>query len=143
MNKIMISGNISKAPETKQIGENTVTTFNVAVNEGWGDKKHTIWFKVDVWGKKGEFVQNYGEVGRHVDVIGRLKADPATGNPRTYQGKNGIGASFEVTGEDVELGPRKDGANDGNGAPAAKAQPSRKAAVETYNDDFGPDEIPF
>lgn len=79
MNKVIIVGNVGKAPELKQIGDGqSVINFSVAVNEKWKDKsgqeqKHTEWFNVAYFGKGAAAVAKYLEQGKQVLVEGKLK----------------------------------------------------------------------
>lgn len=88
MNKVIIVGNVGKAPELKQIGDGqSVINFSVAVNEKWKDKsgqeqKHTEWFNVAYFGKGAAAVAKYLEQGKQVLVEGKLKT-------RSWEGKDG------------------------------------------------------
>jgi single-strand DNA-binding protein len=94
-----------------------VTSFSVAVNDDYtganGEKiKRTIWYRVSAWGKQGEACNQYLKKGSKVLVEGRLTADPATGGPRVWTGKDGSPrASFELNAQTVRfLSSRGDGA---------------------------------
>lgn len=86
-----------------------VTSFSVATNRqytgGNGEQvKETIWFRVETWGKQAEVCNQYIKKCSKVLVEGRLKADPATGNPRVYQKTDGnSAASFEVVASTVRF----------------------------------------
>ena len=54
MNKYIFNGNITKDAEVRQAGQSTVCSFTVAVNDGYGDKKHTEFVKCSLWGKRAE-----------------------------------------------------------------------------------------
>ena len=84
-----------------------VTNINVATNRVYTDSNgqkvtETIWFRVSIWGARGETVNQYLKKGSKVLVEGRLNADPETGGPRTFTRNDGsTGASFEMTGNNV------------------------------------------
>lgn len=101
---IIIVGNVGRDPEMRYTpsGE-AVTNFSVAVSDGFGEKKKTIWFRVSAWGKTAESVNSYLKKGNKVLVEGRLVAD-ANGNPRTYQrNDNSTAASFEISANTVRF----------------------------------------
>lgn len=101
---IIIVGNAGRDPEMRYTpsGE-PVTNFSVAVSDGFGEKKKTIWFRVSAWGKTAESVNSFLKKGHKVLVEGRLLAD-ANGNPRTFQrSDNTTTASFEITANTVRF----------------------------------------
>lgn len=106
MNRIVIIGNLTKAPEqrTTQSGI-AVTTFTVAVNrrrqqEG---QPEADFFRVTAWRVLAETCGRYLDKGRKVCVVGPVSINTYTGN----DGKTR--ASMEVTAEDVEfLTPRNE-----------------------------------
>ena len=51
MTNFMVSGNVSRAAQTRLVtlpsgAKRAVTDFNVAVNDGYGDNKITTYYKV-------------------------------------------------------------------------------------------------
>lgn len=81
-----------------------VASFPVAVNDGSGDKKTTIWYRVSVWDKLAENCNQYLHKGSKVYVEGRLIADKATGSPRLWKKDDGTqGVSFEISAASVEF----------------------------------------
>ena len=114
-----------------------VTGFSVATSRKYTNNSgqqidETVWFRVSVWGAQAESCNQYLHKGSPVLVVGRLRPDPQTGNPRTFTRQDGsIGASFEITAPNVRF------------LPAGKGTAS-------YEEDFGDeeggangDEIPF
>jgi len=88
---ITIIGRLGRDPEMRYLpsGE-PVTTFSVATDRAWNDKngqrqKETTWFRITVFGKQAEIVNQYLSKGRMVLVEGRLRPDPKTGGPAIYQ----------------------------------------------------------
>jgi single-strand DNA-binding protein len=140
--KITIAGNLGSDPEMKYMNDgNAVTNFNVAVSDGYGENKRTIWFRVSVWGKRAEAANQYLSKGSKILVEGRLKVDPNTGAPRTFQKKdNTVGVSLEIAASDfVFLSSRGDmeaaaGQDHEGGAPAPAYAP--KAGSLTEDDDM-------
>ena len=62
---IIIVGNLGTEPEMRYIASGqAVTKFNVASNRNYRNSegqtvKETIWFRVTVWGKQAESVNNF------------------------------------------------------------------------------------
>jgi single-strand DNA-binding protein len=73
MQQITVAGRLSADAETREVQSNTVTSFNLAVDQGWGDKKVTNWYRVSVWGKKGSGAAPYLLKGSQVTVVGELE----------------------------------------------------------------------
>lgn len=73
MNIVALEGNITADTELKESGEYKYCKFNIAVNEGYGDKKKTHFIPCIAWGKTAEFMANYVSKGDMVSVEGRLQ----------------------------------------------------------------------
>ena len=70
-NKIIVIGNLGADPVQRQVGENSVVNFNVAVSETRGGEALTTWYRVNAWNKLGELCQTYLAKGSKVYVEGR------------------------------------------------------------------------
>jgi len=123
---LTLVGNLGKDPELRYLpsGE-AVCNMNVATNRRWTDnqtgqpQEEVCWFRVTVWGKQAEAVNQYLSKGRQVLVEGRLRPDPETGGPRVYTRNDGsAGASFEVVAHTV----RFLGSPNGNGQAAGAGE---------------------
>jgi len=128
---ITIIGRLGRDPEMRYLpsGE-PVTTFSVAADRAWNDKngqrqKETTWFRITVFGKQAEIVNQYLSKGRMVLVEGRLRPDPKTGGPAIYQRQDGTaGASFEIVANTIRfLSPRDDGEAPAEGVEMADTTP--------------------
>ena len=97
MNKIVIIGNLTGAPELRvtQSGV-SVCQFTVAVNGKRKDDGATF-FRVTAWRALGETCHKYLDKGRKVMVCGAVSASAYTGRDGKPR------ASLEVTAEDVEF----------------------------------------
>src|SRR3546814_14717649 len=60
MQTITVTGGVGRDAELRftQRGDQ-VCAFNVGVNQGYGDKKSTNWYRVSLWGKRGESLKPY------------------------------------------------------------------------------------
>lgn len=75
MQNIIIGGYVGGQAETRQVGENTVTTINVAVNNMRNRDADPTWYRVSCWNGLGKTVAQYVNKGDFVIVTGdRLKA---------------------------------------------------------------------
>jgi len=106
--KITIAGNLGRDPEMRYLPNGSaVTNINVATNRVYNDSNgqkvtETIWFRVSVWGARGETVNQYLKKGSKVLIEGRLNVDPETGGPRVFTRNDGTtGASYEITAQNV------------------------------------------
>jgi single-strand DNA-binding protein len=113
--KVILVGNLGRDPEMRYTpGGQAVTNISVATNRRYTDssgesRDETVWFRVAVWGKQAENVNQYLKKGRSVLVEGRLTGDE-NGNPRIWNAQDGTPrASYEVTAQTVTfLGGRDD-----------------------------------
>ena len=100
MKIITIAGNIGKTAEIRTAGQNKVTGWTVAVDDGYGDNKRTIWFDCNWWGGRGEKVAQYIRKGEKITVSGEMST-------REHEGKTYL----TVNVNDVKL----QGGNSGGG----------------------------
>ena len=113
MNKIVIIGNLTGAPELRvtQSGV-SVCEFTVAVNSRRKDDGATF-FRVTAWRALGETCHKYLDKGRKVMVCGAVSASAYTGRDGKPR------ASLEVTAEDVEFLSSASGDSQQQSAPEA------------------------
>lgn len=107
--RLVIVGNLGRDPEMRYTPQGTaVTTLNVATSRKYKNsadvlKEETLWFRVSVWGKQAETVNQYLAKGSKVLVEGELTADES-GNPRVWTDKDGKPrASFEMRAINVRF----------------------------------------
>ncbi len=139
--KIIIVGNLGADPEMRYTPTGqAVTNFRMATTRKWtntdgGQSEETIWFRITVWGKQAETVNQYLSKGRQVLVEGRLIPDKATGGPKVWTGNDGKPhASFEVTAETVRFM---------GGGPRGEVSEAGASDQEAPPPDMGESEIPF
>ena len=108
--KILVLGNLGNDPQLKYTPQgDPVTSFSLAVNRRWTNSQgesgeETTWFRVSVWGKQAESVNQYLAKGRQVFVEGRLIPDRATGGPRIWTGEDGQPrANYELRAVSVQF----------------------------------------
>ena len=86
MNSCIFTGRLTADPETRYTNDGkAVTTFNLAVDDGFGDNKTTSFLRMVLFGKTAESAEKYLSKGRKVAVMGRAKQNSWTdkeGNKR-------------------------------------------------------------
>ena len=103
--KIVAVGRLGKDVELRYSPDGkAVASFSVAVDDGFGENKKTIWLRVSVWEKQAETCNQYLHKGSLVLVEGRLTPDPKTGGPRIFKRQDGTeGASYEIAASTVRF----------------------------------------
>lgn len=87
LNQVNVSGRLARDPETRQVGDTSVTNFTLGVSEKFKDKKSgemkekTAWVRCQAWGKIGEIAAE-GRKGDEVVISGKLET-------RTWEDKDG------------------------------------------------------
>ncbi len=118
-------------------GGKPVTGFSAAFDNGWGDRKQTVWLDCSWWGERGEKVAAYLTKGSQIVVEGDI-------GTREHDGKTYITLDVrevKLTGKPQEGNTSSSGPR--GGAPA-RDRPAR--ATDAPADDFaddGLDGIPF
>lgn len=126
MQTITIAGKLGRDAELRHTqGGDSVCSFSVAVDQREGRDKSTNWFRVSIWGKRGESLAPYLLKGAAVTVQGPLSLSE-------YEGKT----QLNVRANEIALqGRRGDGSQ---GAPVEPQRDSRNTPADDLNDD-----IPF
>lgn len=122
-----IIGRLGRDPEMRYLPSgDPVTSFSVATDRQYNNKsgekvKETTWFRVSVFGKQAETVNQYLHKGSMVLVEGRLGVDAKTGGPKTFTRQDGtVSASFEIIANTVRfLSPKSEGSAGGEGGESA------------------------
>lgn len=131
MQNIVITGRIGKDAglRTTQSGQ-SICNVTVASDQGFGDKKTTNWFRVSLWGKRGQSLAPYLLKGGQVTVSGELEVGE-------WEGKT----QLNINASDVALqGGRKEGGSQGGGDwGGGQSSGSDAPAFDTDLDD----DVPF
>ena len=114
---LTIIGRLGRDPEMRYMPNgDPVTSFSVATDRQYNDRngqkiKETTWFRVSVFGKQAETVNQFLSKGKLVLIEGRLRADPKTGGPATFTRQDGsVGSAFEIVANTVRiLSPKGEG----------------------------------
>ena len=87
MNKVILLGRLTKAPEIKysQTTNTKIALFSLAVNRRFakqGEERKTDFINIVAYSKLADFSEKYLSQGTQVNVVGRLQN-------RSYEDKNG------------------------------------------------------
>lgn len=80
MQNITIAGRLGGDATHRTTDSSEVTSFNMAVDHGFGDKKTTYWWSVSMWGKRGVSLAPHLRKGSSVTVTGEFST-------REHEGK--------------------------------------------------------
>ena len=76
MNNVNIIGRVGADPEIKYTPSGkAVTEINLAVDDGYGENKKTVWIGVTIWGATAECTLKYVRKGDRLGITGRLSQD--------------------------------------------------------------------
>lgn len=102
MNKIILLGRLTKAPEIRysQTNEMKVALFTLAVNRKYvkpGEERQADFINIVAYSKLAEFSEKYLRQGLQICVCGRMQT-------RSYEDKNGIRRYVtEVISEEIDF----------------------------------------
>lgn len=100
MNKLIIIGNLTRAPEYRETPDGIpVCTFTVAVNRRVREGAHpeADYFRVTTWRALADTCAKYLDKGKKVCVCGRVSAHAYIGSDQTPR------AQLEVSADSVEF----------------------------------------
>lgn len=124
---LTVVGNLGGDPETREVGDSSVTSFSLAYNTKIKGESVTYWFRVSAWGKLGEVCDEYLHKGSQVAVAGQF-------HPREYKDNEGNPrTSLDIRATDVHFV----GSRDDNGGG------SRSSSSSGSGSSGGDDDIPF
>jgi single-strand DNA-binding protein len=73
MKTISIAGRIGRDAETRRTQNgDPVTSFPVAVDDGYGERKSTIWFDCALWGNRGNNLAQHLTKGAAISLSGEF-----------------------------------------------------------------------
>jgi len=119
MNRIILSGRLTKEPELKQTQSGqSITSFSIAVNTGKKDEQGNYksdFFSCIAWGRTGEFVCQYFQKGSPIEIDGQM-------HNNNYTDKNGVKHYSMVVNVD-KVGFAMTKSNNSNGQQAGQQAP--------------------
>lgn len=132
INKVILMGRLTRDPEMRHTNSGTpVTTFSIAIDNGYGDNKRTDFVNCLAWNKTAEFVTKYFAKGKMIVIAdGRI----STRSWETQDGKRAY--ATEVVAKEVSFGETK-----------SSQQTATQQPMQDDDDDFTPldedDDLPF
>ncbi len=97
--RTMLCGRLGRDPEQRFTANGTaVTTMSIAVDDGFGDNKTTIWYRVTAWKQTAEACAKYLHKGDIALCEGRMRAT------EPWQDREGNWrSSLEMTADRVQF----------------------------------------
>jgi single-strand DNA-binding protein len=134
LNKVILMGRITAAPELKSTPSGVaVTSFTLAVDRV-GKEKVTDFLNIVAWRSTAEFVCKYFEKGSPIVVEGSLQS-------RSYTTKDGQKrTAFEVVADSVGFVPAAAKREKADEQPSAEAMPSAEEFAEIMGNE---EDLPF
>ena len=127
LNQCNFIGRLGKDPESRSVGDTSVTSFSIAVGWKTKQKEGTEWVNCSAWGKLGEICQQYLRKGSQVYIQGAMQT-------REYEKDGSKRYSTEIRVDNMQmLGGKQDGGQSNGYTPPA---------TQTKEEDFS-DSIPF
>jgi single-strand DNA-binding protein len=141
LNSVNLQGRFTATPELRQTSNGiSVTSFTLANDIGYGEKKKTAFIDCVAWRGTAELICKWFQKGSMVIIQGSIQT-------RSYTDKQGAKRkAFEIVADNVHFAePKRDGNHTAeNNAPQRAAQP---AYSDGKQDDFeeipSDDDLPF
>lgn len=138
MNKVILIGRVGQEPESKSVGDSTVTKFSLATSESYKNKsgekvEDTTWHNIEIWGKLAEVADKYVKKGDKLMVEGKIKVDQ-------YEDKDGVKkTATKIRVESMEmLGGKQDSTT-----PKAEQAHTPKQEYSGPSSEDDSDKLPF
>jgi single-strand DNA-binding protein len=141
MQVITIAGRIGKDAELRNTnGGDAVCGFSVAVDSRQGREKVTNWFRVSLWGKRGEALSQYLTKGSSVTIIGEFSLGEYDGKPQLNVRASEVALQGGNTGGGQQQSRESDGSR--GSASNTRTGGGRNTFATDLADDLD-DDIPF
>lgn len=135
-NKTILVGRLTATPELKHTQNNiAVTSFTLAVDNGYGDKKTTDFIRCVAWRNTAEFICKYFTKGQEMLIDGRITS-------RTYEKDNQKYSTTEVLANDVTFVGSKSSASNTNNEQENNIEIQNNDFSEVSSNDWA-DDLPF
>lgn len=130
----VVAGNLGRDAEVKDVGGQSVCSFNVASTTKVKGEDNTTWIRCSMWGQRGVKLAEYLIKGKPVCVSGGLTT-------REHEGKTYI----EMRVDDVKLMGGKESASTGGGSSSRQPTKPDRGSANYPDADYGDDgsDAPF
>ena len=140
INRVILTGNLTRDPEVRAAGQSSVCSLRLAVNSRRKDNQSGQWvdepnyFDITVWGAQGENCARFLSKGRPVAIDGRLRWREWTTQDNQKR------QAVEVVADSVQfLGGGENGGGGGNGGGQSYGSYAPPASdVSSDHSDFAP-----
>jgi len=131
INVCTFTGRLGKDAETRFTpSQKAITTFSLAVDNGWGDNKKIMWVRCNGWGDRFVKLCEYLPKGQQVAVSGEISLNE-------WDSDNGKKTSLELNVREIEL-------LGGKSESTQRTKPESTGFRDKPADDgFAEDDIPF
>lgn len=76
MNKVFISGRLTRDVEVKELGnDKKVAKGTLAVSDGYKENQKTSFYDLEIWNKTADIMDKYTSKGSEIVIFGRLKQE--------------------------------------------------------------------
>jgi len=97
LNSVSLVGRLTKDMELSYSqGGKAYGKFSLAVDDGWGENKHTSFFDVTIFGKTAEALKAYLKKGKQIGLTGSLKQE-------RWESEGSNRSKVVINGRDVML----------------------------------------
>ena len=111
INKVIISGNLTRDPEKRKAGDTPVISFGVAVNEWRKESQYTNFFDVTVFGNRAVKLSEILKKGMKVCIEGHLHYS-------TWETDGNKRSKVDITADNIEfMTAKNEKANDADSVP--------------------------
>ena len=143
MNNYSTIGRLTRDPETKYTTSGkSVTSFSLALDVGFGDRKKTIFWECKIWGERGETFAKYVFKGHQVGIAAEIDQeewdDKTTSEKRKKLVLNVRDFTLLSNGE-----KRQESSNQGGRQQQRPAQQQRVPEPEQQDPGLDGEDIPF
>lgn len=139
LNSANLQGRFTATPELRQTANGiSVTSFTLANDIGYGEKKKTAFIDCVAWRGTAELICKWFQKGSMVIVQGSIQT-------RSYTDKEGNKRkAFEIVADNVHFAePKRDGATAGSAYHAAEKAPDVSAGKDGFEEIPSSDDLPF
>ena len=143
MNRVFLSGNLTREPETRHIpaSGSVVCNFGLAVNERWndartGEQRESVCFvEIEAWNRQAEIIAEYFKKGSQILIEGNLKFEQWQADDGTNRNRLKVRLQrFEFVGANPN--------GNGNPEPMNTEQPEDTVEPEPVTEQPGNNEQP-
>ena len=129
MKSITLAGRVGKDAELRRTQNgDMVASFSMAVDDGFGERKTTLWFDCSIWGKRAEKAPDLIRKGTALTLVGDL-------GKREHEGKTYL--TVRVNDFTLQSGKPSDRA-------PADSHPGQFTTEQSkYSSDLDDEDLPF